>query len=103
MAIWELPTGIPAFDRTVLDRVMDITGGVRVSAHVPAAASNRQNVVIKRGMTSSYMAPVWSGIEMLPDEVTKAGSGQIVITAIMLYATKLLRQDDYFKQQIQTA
>ena len=90
-------------DRTVLDRVMEVTGGVRVSAHVPGPASKRQNVVIKRGMTSSMVAPVWSGIEMIPDEVTLAGNGQIKITAIMLFAVKLLREDDYFKQQIQTA
>ena len=90
-------------DRTVLDRMMDITGGVKVSAHVPAAASNRQNVVIKRGSAMSMTAPVWSGVTIVPDEITKVANGQIVITAIMLYAVKLLRADDYYKQQIQTA
>ena len=90
-------------DRTVLDRLMDITGGVKVSAHVPAAASNRQNVVIKRGMHRAMVAPIWEGVSIVPDEITKVANGQIVITAIMLYATKLLRADDYYKQQIQTA
>ena len=90
-------------DRTVLDRMMDISGGVKVSAHVPAAASNRQNVVIKRGMAMSMTAPVWEGISLVPDEITKVANGQIVITAIMLYAVKLLRADDYYKQQVQTA
>ena len=90
-------------DRTVLDRMMDITSGVKVSAHVPAAASNRQNVVIKRGSAMSMTAPVWSGVTIVPDEITKVANGQIVITAIMLYAVKLLRADDYFKQQIQVA
>ena len=89
-------------DRTVLDRIMDITGGVRVSAHVPAAASHKQNVVIKRGSAMSMTAPVWEGISLVPDEITKVGHGQIVITAIMLYAVKVLRQADYFKQQVQT-
>ena len=90
-------------DRTVLDRIMDISGGVKVSAHVPAAASNKQNVVIKRGMHQAMTAPVWEGISLVPDEITKVGAGQIVVTAIMLYAVKLLRADDYYKQQIQTA
>ena len=90
-------------DRTVLDRIMDISGGVKVSAHVPAAASNKQNVVIKRGMHQAMTAPVWEGISLVPDEITKVGAGQIVVTAIMLYAVKLLRADDYYKQQVQTA
>ena len=91
-------------DRTVLDRIMDISGGVKVSAHVPAlTGANKQNVVIKRGMAMSMVAPVWEGVSIIPDEITKVDSGQIVITAVMLYAVKLLRQDDYHKQQIQTA
>ena len=49
-------------DRTALDRLMEITSGVRVSAHVPAAASNRQNNVIRRGMRRDYVAPIWNGI-----------------------------------------
>ena len=34
-------------DRTVLDRLMEVTSGVMVSAHVPANVSNKQNVMIK--------------------------------------------------------
>ena len=30
-------------DRNALDRLMEITGGIKVSAHVPAVASNKQN------------------------------------------------------------
>ena len=78
-------------DRSALDRLMELTSGVRVSAHVPAPTSNRQNVVIKRGMSMTAVAPVWEGITIIPDEVTKAGTGQIVITAVMLYAMKVLR------------
>ena len=78
-------------DRSALDRLMELTSGVRVSAHVPAPATNRQNVVIRRGMSTTAVAPVWEGITIIPDEVTKAGAGQIVITAVMLYAMKVLR------------
>ena len=89
-------------DRTALDRLMELTGGVRVSAHVPAAASNRQNVVVRRGNNRDMVAPIWEGITIIPDEVTKADVGQIVITAVMLHAVALLRADGYYKQQIQT-
>ena len=79
-------------DRSALDRLMEVTGGVRVSAHVPAAGSNRQNALIRLGMRRDMVAPVWEGITLIPDEVTKAASGQIVITAVMLHAVKLLRR-----------
>ena len=78
-------------DRSALDRLMELTSGVRVSAHVPAPSSNRQNAVIRRGMSMTAVAPVWEGITIIPDEVTKAKAGQIVITAVMLYAMKVLR------------
>ena len=79
---------------------MELTGGVKVSAHVPGSVSNRQNVVIRRGMSESAVAPVWEGITLIPDEVTKADNGQIKITAVMLFAMKVLRTDGgLIKQQ----
>ena len=78
-------------DRSALDRLMELTSGVRVSAHVPGPATNRQNAVIRRGMSMAAVAPVWEGITIIPDEVTKAKSGQIVVTAVMLFAMKVLR------------
>ena len=90
-------------DRTALDRLMEITSGVRVSAHVPDVASNRQNSIIRLGMDMSMVAPVWEGITIIPDEVTKAANGQIVITAVMLHAVKLLRAGGWYKQQTQHA
>ena len=91
-------------DRTALDRLMDITGGVRVSAHVPALSNaNKQNAIVRLGSRRDMVAPIWQGITMIPDAVTKAGTGQIVLTAIMLHAVKILRVAGFYKQQIQTA
>ena len=78
-------------DRSALDRIQELTSGVKVSAHVPAPATNRQDVVIKRGMSESAVAPVWEGVSLIPDEITKAANGQIVITAVMLFSMKVLR------------
>ena len=78
-------------DRSALDRMLELTGGVRVSAHVPAVASSKQNAVIMRGMSATAVAPTWEGVTIIPDEITKAGTGQIVITSLMLYAIKVLR------------
>ena len=78
-------------DRSALDRLMELTGGVMVSAHVPQPAQNRQDAIIRRGMSMTATAPVWEGLTIIPDEISKAASGQIVITAVMLYAMKVLR------------
>ena len=92
-----------AGDRAALEDLMSVTGGVKVSAHVPAVASNKQNAVIRLGMRRDMVAPVWEGVTLIPDEITKAGSGQIVVTAVMLHAVKILRADGFHKQQVQIA
>ena len=94
---------IASVDRTALDRLMEITGGVRVSAHVPAVASNKQEAVIRLGQGADMVAPVWENIALIPDEVTKAAGGQIVITAVMLHNVKILRAAGYYKQETQHA
>ena len=90
-------------DRTALDRLMELTGGVRVSAHVPAVASKKQQSVVRRGMRRDMVSPVWEGITIIPDEVTKAKAGQIVVTAVMLHAVKILRAEGFHKQELQVA
>ena len=49
------------------------------------------------------VAPIWDGVSLIPDEITKASEGQIRITAVMLYAAKILRADGFYKQQSQHA
>ena len=44
-------------------------------------------------------APVWGGVTLIPDEITKAANGQIQLTAVMLFATKLLRAGGFHKQE----
>ena len=90
-------------EETALDRLMRATGGVKVSAHVPAVSGNKQNAIIRRGMRRDMVAPIWDGVTLIPDEVTKAGTGQIVITAVMLHAVKILRTAGFYKQQTQHA
>ena len=90
-------------DRTALDRLMEVTGGVRVSAHVPASVSNKQNSLVRLGNRQDYVAPVWGAVTLIPDEITKAANGQIVLTAVLLHAAKLLRAGGWYKQQTQHA
>ena len=72
-----------------------------MSAHVPAVSASKQNAVIRRGMRSDMVAPAWEGVTLIPDEVTQAKKGQIVVTAVMLYQTKILRSDGFYKVQSQ--
>ena len=88
-------------DRNAVDRLVEITSGIKVSAHVPAVASKKQNAVVRLGARRDMVAPVWEGVSLIPDEVTKASSGQIVITAVMLYAIKIVRQAGFYKIETQ--
>ena len=86
-----------------LNVLMNDTGGVKVSAHVPAVVSSKQNALIRLGMRRDMVAPIWENVALIPDEVTLAKKGQIQITAIMLHAVKILRADGFHKQQTQHA
>ena len=89
---------------SALDVLMQAAGGVRVSAHVPDVSNaNKQNVVVRLGMRRDMVASIWEGITLIPDEITKAANGLIVVTAVMLYAVKLLRAGGFYKQQTQHA
>ena len=91
-------------DDSALDSLMRVSGGVKVSAHVPAPASNDQAVIVAKGMGPRHMvAPIWEGVTLIPDEITKAGSGQIVITAILLHAVAILREDGFVRRTVQVA
>ena len=93
-----------AGDRAAVEDLMDVTGGVKVSSHVPALSNaNKQNAAIRLGMRRDMVAPIWEGVTLIPDEVTKAANGQIVVTAVMLHAIKLLRAGGFYKQQSQHA
>ena len=92
-----------AGDRAALEDLMQVTAGIKVSAHVPAVANNKQNAVIRLGARRDMVAAVWSGITLIPDEISKAASGQIQVTAVMLHAVKILREAGFYKQQLQHA
>ena len=92
-----------ASDRTAASELDRLTAGVRVSAHVPVVASDKQNNVVRLGMRRDMVSPIWEGVTLIPDEISQAKKGEIVITAVLLHAVKLLRSEGFFKQQVQTA
>ena len=84
-----------------LTALMRDTGGVRVSAHVPVTASSRQNGVVRLGMRRDYACGLWRGVTIIRDEITQAKAGEVVLTAVMLYACKILRAAGFAKVQAQ--
>ena len=49
------------------------------------------------------VAPMWEGVDIIYDEVTQAKKGQIVLTAVLLYAVKILRADGFQHRKVQVA
>ena len=88
---------------SAIDRLMTITGGVRVSAHVPAVASTKQQTIVRLGARRDAVAGLWQGVTIIPDEVTRAKQGEIVITAVMLAAVKVLRAGGFYKAEVKVA
>ena len=95
-AATKLPTN---GEENSLARIRNDSSGVRVSAHVPMAVSNKQNAVVRRGTRRDMVAPVWGAVTLIPDEITLAGKGQIQLTAVLLHAVKILRVGGFHKQE----
>ena len=85
-------------DRTAASELERLTAGLRVSAHVPAVVSTKQNNIVRLGTRRDMVSPLWEGPVLIPDEVTQAKKGEIVITAVLLHAVKIIRSDGFFKQ-----
>ena len=88
---------------SAVDRLMTIGGGIKVSPHVKAVASTKQQTIVRLGARRDMVSAIWSGITIIPDEVTRAKEGEIVITAVMLSATKILRAGGFYKAEIKVA
>ena len=95
-AATKLPTN---GEENALARIRNDSGGVRVSAHVPAVNSMKQNAVVRLGTRQDYVAPVWGQVTLIPDEITLASKGQVQLTAVLLYAVKVLRTGGFYKQE----
>ena len=90
-------------DETILDSVRRITGGVQLSALIAPVAVNKQDAIVRRGSLNDAVAPVWEGVQLIPDEITLASTGQIKVTAVMLAAFKVTRTDGFARIQTQHA
>ena len=88
---------------SAIDRLMTITGGIKVSPHVPAVVSTKQKTIVRLGARRDMVAGLWRGVSILVDEITRAKQGEIVITAVLLAAVKILRAGGFYKAEVKVS
>ena len=75
--------------------VRTMSGGLRASEHIPAAASDLQDSYTVRGMASPAVLPRWEGISLIRDEVSGADQGLIQLTLIAMVNFAVIRAEQY--------
>ena len=93
-------------DQSAAQYIQARTGGFSVSSRIPAAGNNKKQTNIA-AMTSypgrNAVAPIWRAIEVIRDNITGAATGQIAITALMLWNFKIVRETGFKLFEVQKA
>ena len=88
---------------SALQSVMELGGGFRVSANMPANDNNkRADTLACRGDARAAVAPMWQGVRFIRDEITNANKGQVRLTAIAFWNFAITRKAQYARVNIQS-
>ena len=90
-------------DVDALESIMGKVAGVRVSSHVPAVASNKQELIVARGTAQHVAVAIWNAIDLIEDPFSMAKTGEVILTGRMLHAIKILRPAGFRKVELQHA
>ena len=91
-------------DMSALERIQILSGGVRASSHIPAVATKTEQALAARATGLTHMVqPIWQGPSLIVDEVTRADSGEIVLTIVGLFAQKLVRAAGFARVSFKVA
>ena len=90
-------------ERNVIDTVRSVTGGLRVSPHIPAKSGNNQDFIVRKGSRPDAVSVLWDGIQILVDELSGAKVGSVKLTAILLGAVKVIRTSGWARVQARHA
>ena len=85
---------------SAIDLLRRTSGGVKVSAFVPGVSSNRQDILVRKGARLDAVAALWDRV-IIDDSVTKAQTGEVVLTAVLYAAFKVVRTDGFARLQVQ--
>ena len=91
-------------DESGVERLQEKSGGLMVSAHVPAVSGNKQNALIRLGMErGAAVQPIWQGVSLVVDEFSRSAFGEVIVHAILLSNFAITRKGQWHKQQTQHA
>ena len=85
----------PTSDVSAVESLRRLTGGVKVSPHIAAPVSNKQDVIVRKNARRDFVMPIWRGVEMIYDEITKARTGEVQLTAVAQAAHKTIREEGF--------
>ena len=68
---------------------------VITTANAPAASSDDQDAVFKRGMAVGQVQMIWGGVNLIRDEYSLAQDGQIRLLAHVMQDTAMVRAAAY--------
>ena len=85
---------------SAVDAMRNTSGGLRVSAHIAAPASNKQDVIIRRGSRRDGVVALWPSVSLILDEISGQKTGIIAITAVLLGAFKIVRAGGFARLQV---
>ena len=89
---------------TVIDKVQRIAGGVLVTDNAGAYASNRQEaLVIKGPARRNAVGALWSGVQIIRDEVTRARFGEVRLHVIGMWDFSVVRADGFVRKSYRTS
>ena len=86
-----------------VDAMRSMSGGVRVSVHIPGPASSKQDVIVRRGMRRDAVIALWPSVDLILDEISGQKKGEITVTGVLLGAFKVLRAGAFARLQTQHA
>ena len=90
-------------DLSLVDRLEALTGGLSVNPHAAAASGSKQDTLIRLGSRRDIVQPIWEGIALIPDEISKADTGEIKLSAVLLANVKVIRDEGILRIQAQHA
>lgn len=87
----------------VSDYLAQAGARIRVSAHVPAAASSKQDAILSTNPAQGAVAPMWPSVSVIRDIYTGAAAGQISLTIVALGNFVIRQSGGYKLTKFQTA
>lgn len=79
-----------------VESVRGLGATIRATKQIPTSSdSGKVKYGIRTARPDGFVAPIWQGVTVIRDPYTKAASGQVALTAHMLFGTAFKRKDGW--------